>query len=363
MCTTSQRRTEGQGASRRTSVLQVSQQGLKKHHKHKYLIGVAPESSLITGSNKEIEEHSDVASTKALPKAMGAGAPTMSQQGLKKKYPKHRKLIEVALETSPTTDSNKEIEDQLDVASAKAFPKATGAPIVSQQGLKKKYHKHRKLIRVASETSPIVGSKKEIEEQSDVTSAKAFQKAMGAPTMPQQGLKKKYHKHRKFIGVAPETSLIASSNKEIEEQSDVASAKPFPNATGAGASIVSQQGLKMYHKHRKLIGVALETSLMVGNNEIEQSDVASAKASPKAMGAGASIVSQEGLKNQYHKYKKLPKAMDAGLKNMYHKHRRLIGVAPETSLIAGSNKEIDEQSEVASAKGFPKAMGPVAVPP
>ncbi|XP_057997050.1 uncharacterized protein LOC110636483 isoform X2 [Hevea brasiliensis] len=113
---------------------------------------------------------------------MGAGAPTMSQQGLKKKYPKHRKLIEVALETSPTADSNKEIEEQSDVASAKAFPKATGAsaPIVSQQGLKKKYHKHRKLIRVAPETSPMVGSKKEIEEQSDVTSAKAFQKAMGA---------------------------------------------------------------------------------------------------------------------------------------------------------------------------------------
>ncbi|XP_057997179.1 uncharacterized protein LOC131176081 [Hevea brasiliensis] len=213
-------------------------------------------TSSIAGSNKEIEEQSDVASAKTFPKATGAGAPIVSQQGLKKKYQKNRKLIEVAPETSPIAGSNKEKEKHSDVASTN-FPKAmgAGAPTMSPQGLKKKYHKHRNLIEV----DPSL-------------------------TMPQQGLKKKYSKHRKLIGVAPETSPIAGSNKEIDEHSDAASAKGHPKAMHAGVPTMSQQRLKKKHnKRRNLIGVATETSPIAGSNkEIdEHSDAASAKGHPR----------------------------------------------------------------------------------
>ncbi|KAF2308943.1 hypothetical protein GH714_025287 [Hevea brasiliensis] len=416
----------------------MSPQGLKKSTKHRNLIEVDPsqatfnkaqpdlcsrktfpkamgsqKTSSIADYNKEIEEQSDVASAKTFPKATGAGAPIVSQQGLKKKYQKNRKLIEVAPKSSPIAGSNKEKEKHSDVASTN-FPKAmgAGAPTMSPQGLKKKYHKHRNLIEVdpsqatfnkaqpdlcsrktfpkamgSQKTSSIAGSNKEIEEQSDVASAKTFPKATGAgaPTMSPQGLKKKYHKHRNLIEVDPsqatfnkaqpdlcsrktfpkamgsqKTSSIAGSNKEIEEQSDVASAKTFPKATGAGAPIVSQQGLKKkYQKNRKLIEVAPKSSPIAGSNKEKEkhsdvastnfpkqwvqekekhSDVASTNF-PKAMGAGAPIVSQQGLKKKYHK------------------NRKLIEVALETSPIAGSNKQVDEQSDVSSAKGHPEAMG------
>ncbi|KAF2308940.1 hypothetical protein GH714_025104 [Hevea brasiliensis] len=254
---------------------------------------------------------------------------TMPQQGLKKKYNKHRKLIGVAPETSPIAGSNKEIDEHSDVASAKGHPKAmgAGAPTMSQQGLKKKHNKRRNLIGVAPETSPIAG----------------------APTMSQQGLKKKHNKRRNLIGVAPETSPIAGSNKEIDEHSDAASAKGHPKAMGAGAPAMSQRGLKKKHnKRRNLIGVAPETSPIAGSNKEvdEHSDAASVKGHPKAMGAGAPTMSQRGLKKKHNK------------------RRKLIGVPPETSPIAGSNMEIEGQSDVvASAEGFAKAMGPVAMPP
>ncbi|XP_057996652.1 uncharacterized protein LOC110652563 isoform X2 [Hevea brasiliensis] len=278
---------------------------------------------------------------------------TMPQQGLKKKYNKHRKLIGVVPETSPIAGSNKEIDEHSDAASAKGHPKAmrAGAPTMSQQGLKKKHNKRRNLIGVATETSPIAGSNKEIDEHSDAASAKGHPKTMGAgaPTMSQRGLKKKHNKRRKLIGVPPETSPIAGSNKEIDEHSDGASAKDHPKAMSAGAPTMSQQGLKKKHnKRRNLIGVVTETSPIAGSNkEIdERSDAASAKGHPKAMVAGAPTMSQRGLKKKHNK------------------RRKLIGVPPETSPIAGSNMEIEGQSDVvASAEGFAKAMGPVAMPP